>query len=96
MRRRPRRTLCLALLLPVTAVLMVLAGLGVAPKVLVPLVWLFALAMGLGVLTAWAAALLLSRSTSRYSGAARGTLDIRKVRGLIRQVARDVVNVLRW
>ncbi|MFG1774874.1 hypothetical protein ACGFIG_00375 [Micromonospora sp. NPDC049048] len=90
------RGMRLGLLFPVTLVLMVLARLGVVPNVLVPLVMLLFFAMVLGIMVGWIGAVLLVRDTSRYSGAARGSVDIRKVGALIRQAVRDIWNLRRW
>lgn len=90
------RGMRLALLFPVTLVLMVLARLGVAPNVLVPLVMMLSVAMALGIMVGWIGEVLLVRDTSRYSGAARGSVDTRKVGALIRQAARDICNLRRW
>ncbi|MEV4546198.1 hypothetical protein [Micromonospora echinaurantiaca] len=72
-------------LFPVTALSMLLARLGVAESVLVPLVLLLFVAMVLGITVGWIGAVLLVRDTSRYSGAARGNPDLRKVGALVRQ-----------
>lgn len=86
----------LALLFPVTLVLMLLARLGVAPSVLVPITIMLFVAMVLGVITAWIGALLLVRDTSRYSGATSGRVDIQKSRDLILQAIKDLCNFRRW
>ena len=90
------RGMRLALLFPVTALLMLLVRLGVAESVLAPLVMLFFVAMVLGIIVGWIGAVLLVRDTSRYAGAARGSVDTRKVGALIRQAARDICNLRRW
>ncbi|MFG3714883.1 hypothetical protein [Micromonospora sp. NPDC047730] len=90
------RGMRLALLFPVTALLMLLVRLGVAERVLVPLVMLLFVAMVLGIMVGWIGAVLLVRDTSRYSGASRGNVDTRKVGALIRQAARDICNLRRW
>ncbi|MEU4475588.1 hypothetical protein [Micromonospora sp. NPDC023888] len=90
------RGMRLALLFPVTLVLMVFARLGVVPNVLVPIVMLLFVTMVLGIMVGWIGAALLVRQTSRYSGAARGSVDTRKVGALIRQAARDIGNLRRW
>ncbi|MCO1595508.1 hypothetical protein M8C17_10050 [Micromonospora sp. RHAY321] len=86
----------LALLFPVTLVLMVLARLGVAPNVLVPIIIMLFVAMALGVITAWIGAVFLMRDTSRYSGATSGRVDIQKSWDLIQQAIRDMCNFRRW
>ncbi|MEU5725902.1 hypothetical protein ABZ783_29320 [Micromonospora sp. NPDC047738] len=90
------RGMRLALLFPVTALLMLLVRLGVAESVLVPLVMLLVVAMALGILVGWIGAVLLLRDTSRYSSAAGGNVDTRKVGALVRQAARDICNLRRW
>ncbi|MFG1949765.1 hypothetical protein [Micromonospora sp. NPDC048830] len=90
------RGMRLALLFPVTLVLMVLARLGVAPNVLVPLVIMLFVAMALGIVTTWIGAVLLIRETSRYSGVTSGRVDVQKSWDLIQRAITDMCNFRRW
>ncbi|MFI7522980.1 hypothetical protein [Micromonospora globbae] len=90
------RGMRVALLFPVTLVLMVLVRLGVAPTVLVPLVIMLFVAMVLGIITGWIGALLLTRDTSRYSGATSGRVDLQKSWDLIKRAITDTFNFRRW
>ncbi|MBM0231909.1 hypothetical protein JNW91_08595 [Micromonospora sp. STR1_7] len=90
------RGMRLALLFPVVAVLVVLAGFGVAPDILEPLTIVLFFVTVLGVLTGWVGAVFLVKDTSRYSGGASGNVDIQKSWNLMQQAIKDICNFRKW